>query len=124
LTNPEEPAMVGLIKAETNINVIYPFCADVTSLIHSNCIISNANRILNNNKSTIEMTNEVQNQSDNMQVVAIEKENVNKPQSGRPLISGAGYPFTFLALVLSTPSPSKFCAVAKVVDYWPKDITK
>ena len=42
----------------------------------------------------------------------------------RKVKSAAGVPYTPLALCRAAPPPGKFCTLARIVSYWPRDVNK
>jgi hypothetical protein len=42
----------------------------------------------------------------------------------RKVKSAAGVPYTPLALCRAAPPPGKFCTLARIVSYWPRDVDK
>lgn len=103
--------IVGVAKLVTHFNVLCPYFHDVTA------VGSAYETRLSEYKAVRGCSSRIVSSDDN-------GTHTTQPQKsvGRS-VSSAGIPYTLLVLCLATPAPAKFCVRAKIISYWPKNVS-
>lgn len=102
------PPVVGVIKPDTYVNVLAPYCRNVAAV---------ASRYLKRTKGP------ARDYATAKEALVIKSIQAPRP-AARPQFTACGKPYTPLSLCFATPTPAKFCALCKITDFWPKDLGK